>query len=285
MGASRLLHRPICVRSLTRRIFLLCIFFPPDAGCVMTAPSLADIRVLLVQARNTPDMEEQEQTCFLERCQLEANQLIAVNVVRDEFDAEMLDPVQALLIGGAGEYSAYDDWPWMPRLFDLIREAAHRMLPTFGSCWGHQVIARAFGGTVAHDPDHAELGSGMVTLTEAGRRDPILRTFPPQFRVNMGHHDRVTELPPNAVELAFNESQRNQAFRIRDKPIYGTQFHSELNAKRERERLIAYREYYRDDMPSEQSFQDVIDDLVDTSEVDRLLHDFLTTFATALLRS
>ena len=251
----------------------------------MTAAPLANVRVLLVQARNTKEMEQQEQTCFLERCRLNADQLTAVNVVRDTLDDEMLDGVHALLIGGAGEYSAYDDWPWMPRLLAFVREAADRMLPTFGSCWGHQIIARAFGGTVEHDPDRAELGSGMVTLTDAGQRDPILRTFPKQFRVNMGHHDRVTALPPNAVELAFNESQRNQAFRLRDRPIYGTQFHSELDAQRERERLIAYRDYYRDDMPSEKSFQDVIDNLVDTTEVDHLLHDFLATFATAMLRS
>ena len=251
----------------------------------MTTSPLKDVRVLLIQARNTKKMEHQEKTCFLERCELKAEQLRSVNVVRDELHSGVLDDTHALFVGGAGEYAAYDDWPWMPRLLGLVQEATASGVPTFGSCWGHQVIARALGGTVVHAPDQAELGSGIVTLTDAGQRDPLLRGFPNEFRVNMGHHDRVTELPPNAIELAYNDSQRNQAFKIRNKPVYGTQFHSELNAQRERERLIAYRDYYREDMPSKEEFQTVLDDLVDTTVVDRLLHVFLATFATAMVSS
>ncbi len=31
---------------------------------------LSEIRVLLIQARNTLEMEQQEQTCFVERCRV-----------------------------------------------------------------------------------------------------------------------------------------------------------------------------------------------------------------------
>jgi GMP synthase (glutamine-hydrolysing) len=140
------------------------------------------------------------------------------------------------------------------------------------------VIARAFGGTLVHDPSRAELGSGTVRLTPAGQEDRLFNRFSASFNVNMGHHDRVDVLPADAVELAYNESQRNQAFRLKDCPMYGTQFHSELDAARERERLIAYRDYYRQDLPDEDAFQSVLDSLVETSEVDSLLHDFLVTF-------
>jgi GMP synthase (glutamine-hydrolysing) len=94
----------------------------------------------------------------------------------------------------------------------------------------------------------------------------------------MGHHDRVVDLPDVAVELARND-QPNQAFRLKDAPIYGTQFHSELDAARERERLMVYREYYRQDLPDDDGFQKVIDSLAATTEVDHLLYDFLTTYA------
>lgn len=244
----------------------------------MAAASPPFLRVLLLQARATSEMEMQEQTCFLERCRLSPDQLATANVIRDPLQPTLLDSVDALMIGGAGAYSAMNDYPWMPALLDLIREAAGRHVPTFGSCWGHQVIARAFGGTVVHDSARAELGCGSVRLTDAGQRDPLFERFPPQFKANMGHHDRVVDLPPNAVELAANE-QPNQAFRIDGVPIYGTQFHSELDAERERERLIAYRDFYREDMPDEAEFQAVLDDLAETTEVDHLLFDFLTTFA------
>lgn len=244
-------------------------------------PTVEHLRVVLIQARNTEPMELQEQDCFLERCRLHRSQVRPVNLAREPLPAKLLDAADALLIGGAGEYSALDDTPWMPGLHDLVREAAARRLPMFGSCWGHQVIACAFGGTVIHDPDRAELGCGTVQLTDAGRADPLFSRFPSRFKANMGHHDRVSELPPHAIELAYNASQRNQAFRLVDAPVYGTQFHSELDAARERERLIAYREYYRQDLPTDRDFQSVIDGLAETTEVDSLLHDFLLTYAAA----
>jgi GMP synthase (glutamine-hydrolysing) len=245
----------------------------------MPTPSSFDrLRVLLVQARATSDMERQEQQCFLERCHLSAPQLASVNVIRDPVSDDLLDGVHALLVGGAGEYSAMNNYPWMPVLLDLIRAARERRLPTFGSCWGHQVIARAFGGTVVHDSEQAELGCLPVRLTDAGQRDTLFSRFPPRFKANMGHHDRVVELPPDAVELARND-QPHQAFRMAGLPIYGTQFHSELDAQRERERLLVYREYYRADMPDEGEFEAVLNSLAETTEVDHLLHDFLMTYA------
>jgi GMP synthase (glutamine-hydrolysing) len=223
-------------------------------------------------------MERQEQQCFLDRCRLAPEQLYCTSVLREPLTEDLLDDMDALMIGGAGEYSAHHDHPWMPSLLALVRAAAERQVPTFGSCWGHQIIARAFGGTVEHDSGKAELGCHPVELTDAGRTDELLRRFPSSFDTNMGHHDRVTALPPNAVELAFNSSQRNQAFRLADAPVYGTQFHSELDATAERERLIAYRDFYRADMPDEAQFQAVLDSLAETTEVDHLLYDFLVHF-------
>ena len=236
------------------------------------------LHILLVQCRSAPRMEQQEQTCFLERARLRPNQLHTVNVARgDDPSSVALDGVDALLIGGAGKYSATQTYPWTDGLHALVRRAADRSLPTLGSCWGHQVIARALGGRVVHDPDRPELGCGWVELTEAGTADPLFSRFPSRFRANMGHHDRVAELPPGATALAQND-QPNQAFRLDGAPIYGTQFHSELDADRERERILEYREYYRSALPDAETVQRVLDNLADTTEVDNLLYDFLMTF-------
>ena len=238
-------------------------------------PPLADLRILLVQARTTRIMELQELCCFQARCRLQGRQFRPVNVVRDRLTPELLDGVDALMIGGAGEFSAADEHPWTTSVLALCRAAAERALPTFGSCWGHQILARAFGGTVIHDPEKAELGSGEVMLTDAGRHDALFGRFPSRFRVNMGHHDRVAVLPPGGVELAFSDSQPHQAFRLGDLPIYGTQFHSELDAATMHERLVAYRAHYAKHFGSEEAFQAVIDRLLETTEADHLLHDFL----------
>ena len=232
------------------------------------------LRLLLIQARNTEVMEKQEQVCFQERCRLEASSFVPFNVTCARPHRTLLDGADALLIGGAGEYSVTKDYPWMPDLLDLVRAAYERSLPTFGSCWGHQLIARALGGTVVHDTERAELGCHPVELTAAGREDPLFGSFPPRFLANMGHHDRVTELPAGGVELAFSDTQPHQAFRIDGRPMYGTQFHSELDAARERERLLAYRSYY-EELESEEAFQEILSCLAETTEVDHLLYDFV----------
>ena len=235
---------------------------------------LKDIRIVLIQARSTSDIELQEQECFLERCRVNPTQLHAASVLRDRLDEELLAGFDVLMIGGAGEYSAAEDYPWMSDLLDLIRYAHDTRFPTFGSCWGHQLIARALGGEVAHDSDLAELGCHPVSLTEAGRQDRLFGAFPHRFLANMGHHDRVLVLPEDAVELAESDTQPFQAFRVDGRPMYGTQFHSELDARRERQRLYKYREHYPE-IAADESFQTVLDNLAETSEVDHLLHDFL----------
>lgn len=237
-------------------------------------PSVSDVRILLLQARSTEDIELQEQECFMERCRIDPEQLRAVNVLRDALTEDLLSSVDAFMIGGAGEYSAANDYPWTSDLLEFIRFAHETDFPTFGSCWGHQLIARALGGEVIHDSALAEMGCHPVSLTDAGRSDRLFGAFPERFLVNMGHHDRVVTLPPGGVELAVSDTQPNQAFRIDGRRMYGTQFHSELDAFRERQRLYRYREHYPE-IASDETFQAVLNNLADTSEVDHLLHDFL----------
>lgn len=242
--------------------------------------SLDTLRIVLIQARNTSDMELQEQQCFAERCRVVPEQFVTANVAHDPISLDLLHDADAVMIGGAGEYSALDDYAWMANLHELVRACVDRALPLFGSCWGHQVIACALGGTVIHDEERAEFGCGDIILTAAGQADPLFAEYPTVFRANLGHHDRVTELPKDAVELAYNNSQRNQAFRLAGLPIYGTQFHSELDAERERERLVKYRPLYISAMGGEEAFQAALDSLAPTTEADHLLHDFLVAYAT-----
>lgn len=240
-------------------------------------PTFNDLRIVLIQARSTADIEDQEQDCFVERCRIDRAQLHTRSVLRERLDESLLDEFDAVMIGGAGEYSAAGDYDWMPSMLDFIRACYQRSVPTFGSCWGHQLIARALGGRVIHDSDLAEMGCHHVTLTEAGRTDPLFGSFPHRFLANMGHHDRVVDLPPGGVELAVSDTQPHQAFRMADKPMYGTQFHSELDARRERERLYRYREHYPE-IAADATFQAVLNNLAETSEVDHLLYDFLTVY-------
>jgi len=242
------------------------------------APTFDSLRVLLLQVRDRPAVAAEEQASFRERAGLRADQLLATSVLSAPLSSDLLEDVDAVLIGGAGAYSVTQTYPWTSSLVALCHTCAERALPLFGSCWGHQFIARAFGGEVVHDADRAELGTRPVDLTEAGRTDPLFQGMPPRIEVQMGHHDRVSALPEGAVELAFNATAPHQAFRLGGLPIYGTQFHSELDAARLSGRLHTYRGYYPE-LSEETAFLAALAGVSPTPHADRLLRTFLASFA------
>jgi GMP synthase (glutamine-hydrolysing) len=238
---------------------------------------LEGIRIRLLQVRDREAILEEERASFLARCGLRQEQLLHTNVLREMPSATLLDDVDAVLIGGAGAYSVTQTFPWTAALIALCRACAERELPLFGSCWGHQFIARAFGGRVEHDPSRSELGTHSVRLTEAGKADDLFGTLPPVFDAQMGHHDRVVELPPDGVELALSGLAPFQAIRIAGLPIYGSQFHSELNSTSLRHRLVAYRSYYPE-VADDEDYRQVFDGVRDSPAADGLLRAFLERF-------
>lgn len=243
------------------------------------APDLSSVRVRLVQIRTNAAVLREERESFRARGGLGPDALLVTNALRDALSPALLDGADAVMIGGAGAYSVTETYDWTPALIDVCHACADRGVPLFGSCWGHQFIARAFGGEVVHDPERAEMGTHAVVLTEAGRRDPLFGTLPGRFATQMGHQDRVARLPAGAVELATNDRAPHQAFRLGDAPIYGTQFHSELDEETERQRLLAYRAHYPE-MADDDAFQAVLDGLGPSPEADDLLRRFLVLYAT-----
>ncbi len=244
------------------------------------AARFEDLIVRLIQVRLKPDIEAEEYATFLQRTGLASHQLLATNVIKQPLGDRLLDGADAVIIGGAGAYSVTQTYDWTESLTRLVQQIHDQRTPLFGSCWGHQFIARAFGGSVVEDVERTEIGCFPVELTLAGRTDKLFGGFPESFMANMGHQDRVARLPEGAIELATSGVSPYQAFKFVDRPIYGTQFHSELNAETERARLYAYRDHYPV-LQEEESFQAIIKTLRTTTEVDGLLNRFLRTFALA----
>ncbi len=168
--------------------------------------------------------------------------LVSFSLITGPAPAGLLDEAELVFIGGSGDYSVVRHWN---RGVARTMEALHqRSKPTFGSCWGFQALARALGGEVVQDPAFAEVGFREFRLTAAGRRDPVFGGFADgRFPAVIGHEDTVTRLPPGAVRLASTDQAPNQAFVFRDRPIYGTQFHPELDGPDLIARLARYPRY------------------------------------------
>jgi GMP synthase (glutamine-hydrolysing) len=202
------------------------------------------VRFLLLQVRNPDDpMIRQEVACFARCFACEAEQIEVFDLLSGAPGQRVLDRADVVLLGGSGDYSVARGGPWLAGALDAMAKLHEEGKPTFASCWGFQAMARALGGEVVTDHARAEVGSVWLSLTEAGRGDPVFGHLDDRFQVLIGHEDVVTELPLGATLLASSDRVENQAFRFDGKPIYCTQFHPELCRADIVQRLATYPSY------------------------------------------
>jgi len=128
-----------------------------------------------------------------------------------------LNPKGFILSGGpASVYSP--DAPLAP---DYIYESH---LPVLGICYGMQAITKQLGGQVAPSTSH-EYGHAVLHISDA--KSPLFADLPPSSPVWMSHGDRIEEMPPGFIALAYTENSP-YAVMGNDKGIYGLQFHPEV---------------------------------------------------------
>jgi len=97
--------------------------------------------------------------------------------------------------------------------------------PILGICAGHQFMSRFFGGK-AEPSKIPEFGKVILTLVKQG--DPLFEGVSDQSIVWESHNDEVTVLPKDFECLAESESCKIQAMHHKTKPLYGLQFHPEV---------------------------------------------------------
>lgn len=235
------------------------------------------LRLVLIQVRSHRASLLQEQGCFVERCRVARHQITFLNVVDRPLPTwQDVADAHAILIGGAGAYSVTENHAFTEPLRELVLRLVEDGRPVFGSCWGHQFLAASLGGEVVHDRSRAEVGSFEVELTETGTRDPLFEGLPTRFWAQLGHNDHVERLGSGWEELAYSVRSRHQVIRRRDRPVYGTQFHSEMNEERLRERLQVYLDSYVADATD---YDRILRGLRPSIDADGLLARFLELYA------
>lgn len=191
-------------------------------------------------------MLAQERECFARRMGLPDGEIACHNLVVGPPRLAGVRRFRAVLVGGSGDYLvSRGNLPYFSDTLDFLRRLVDADHPTFASCFGFQCLVAALGGRIVYDPERAEVGTFEVSLTAAGRSDELLGDLPPSFSAQQGHKDHATELPPGAVHLASSRLSPYQAFRLRDRRIWATQFHPELDRRTNEERYRRYLEHYR----------------------------------------
>ncbi len=137
-----------------------------------------------------------------------------------------LEEVSGVVMSGAAAMVA-DPLPWIDRTAEYLRAAVATGVPTLGLCFGHQLLARTFGGHVAPLANGPEYGTVTIERTAESAGDAMLGHAPVRFLAQAAHHQTVVVPPPGAVVLARN-GNGVQALRYAE-AAWGVQFHPEFD--------------------------------------------------------
>jgi GMP synthase (glutamine-hydrolysing) len=203
---------------------------------------------LLLATRAEDVAADSEYAAFLTFTGLDPSGLHRLRLERRPLGQLRLDDWAGILLGG-GPFNASDpDKTKSPvqrrvesELAALLDVVVQRDFPFLGACYGIGVLGTHQGGTV--DRRYAEPISRVpVSLTDAGRADPLLAVLPATFEAFVGHKEAIHDLPPSAVLLASSPACPVQAFRI-GRNVYATQFHPELDVEGLVTRIEVYRHH------------------------------------------
>jgi len=126
--------------------------------------------------------------------------------------------VKGMILSG-GPSSVYE--PNAPRLNPSILEMN---LPVLGLCYGHQLVAQISMGKV--EPACCkEYGTAEITVDKPVG---VLKGVGKRAKVWMSHGDTVSDMPKEFEVLAHTDNCPVAAFRHKEKPIYGLQWHPEV---------------------------------------------------------
>ena len=131
-----------------------------------------------------------------------------------------LDDLDGLVLSGGAPSIASE----LDKLGNISAFINDHSYPILGICAGFHFIALHFGGEVAPGK-HPEFGKTEVTITA---RDRILDGLPDRITAWENHNDEVKKLPQDFSILASSKTCEIQAFSHKTKPIFGTQFHPEV---------------------------------------------------------
>lgn len=136
------------------------------------------------------------------------------------------DGLKGVVITGSPA-GVYEDHAWIAALIEWLR-ALDPDLPVVGICFGHQVMAQAWGGQV--EKSHKGWGVGLheyaIHDNDLWRR--LADTDLPAIRVAVTHQDQVVTKPASAVVLAGSEFTPHGALYYTDRKAISFQCHPEF---------------------------------------------------------
>jgi GMP synthase (glutamine-hydrolysing) len=147
-------------------------------------------------------------------------ELDAGNSLPDWRDVDLV-----LAMGGPMGVNDEAAHPWLADEKRWIGSAVRAGVPFLGVCLGAQLLAASLGAAVRTGAE-PEVGVLPVTLTPAGRADPVFAALGQEFPALQWHGDTF-QIPAGGVHLGRSDAYAHQAFRFGE-AAYAVQFHVEV---------------------------------------------------------
>lgn len=151
--------------------------------------------VLQPEHGNYPQMFEKALRAVLPDCELPV-----YRVLDGELPATTTE-CDAWLITGS-KFGVNDGLHWIEALSDFVRTLWAEQRPLVGICFGHQLMARALGGTVVK----SDKGWGVgLSFNQVIERKPWMQPWQDGLDLLVSHQDQVVVLPEEAQVLASSD--------------------------------------------------------------------------------
>lgn len=132
------------------------------------------------------------------------------------------EEAQAYIVTGSSS-GVYDPLPWIEPLKGFLNAAKGRAA-LVGVCFGHQIMAEAFGGKVVASPKGWGVGLHDYAIRS---REPWMDDVA-SLRAPASHQDQVVVAPPNAEVVAGSDFTPFGMLAYRDRRAISIQLHPEF---------------------------------------------------------
>lgn len=190
-------------------------------------------RVLVVNNYPTRERATRLQEC------IEGNGAAVTPAEWDDADASKFNSFDAVVLSGSPDMMTE---PKTQAKFEKEAMAIRGSeVPVLGICFGHQLMAHAFGATVVMDKQRV---NGMVRTTVL-KDDALFEGLPSSMMLLESRYEVVKSLPPGFSLLARSATSAIAAMKHGCRPLYGVQFHPERYTSRSPEGNVVVGNFLR----------------------------------------
>ena len=130
------------------------------------------------------------------------------------------DPSVIGVILSGSPFSVYDEKAFKLDLMPIIER-----FPVLGICYGAQLMAQTFGGSVKPAGSREY---GRANLQWIDKTNPLFKDFDDNSQVWMSHGDTIVNIPDSFQKIASTDSVQFAAYQWTGRKVWGVQFHPEV---------------------------------------------------------